>query len=177
MLVHSEKAVFCRPHLGVIEHMQWNGGMQKSKGFGLLELMVTLVVASLLVTLAVPAYDGYVRQAKVTKAIGDIRVISREIEKFCIASDGPPPKDLSELPIEVPLDPWYRPYAYLNISTAGPDNGALRKDGSLNPLNTDYDLYSSGHDGESQGSLNAGKSRDDVVRANNGTFIGAAEDY
>ncbi|MDH4073829.1 MAG: prepilin-type cleavage/methylation domain-containing protein, partial [Gammaproteobacteria bacterium] len=52
-----------------------------------------------------------------------------------------------------------------------------RKDGSLNPLNTDFDLYSAGADGESAGPLSATKSRDDIVRANNGAFIGLGENY
>jgi len=45
------------------------------------------------------------------------------------------------------------------------------------PLNTDYDLYSQGPDGQSVSPLTAAKSRDDIIRANNGDFIGTAEDY
>ena len=70
-----------------------------------------------------------------------------------------------------------RPNQYLNIAAAGPGNGAVRKDGKLNPLNSDFDLYSVGADGESMGPLSAVKSRDDIVRANNGAFIGLGEDY
>ncbi|MGI9273075.1 MAG: prepilin-type N-terminal cleavage/methylation domain-containing protein [Woeseiaceae bacterium] len=151
--------------------------MRKSKGFGLLELMVTLVVASLLLTLAIPAYDGFAERARVAKAIGDIHAISLEIEKFRLVNDSLPPPDLTVLPTTVPTDPWNRPYEYLNIASAGPGKGGFRKDGSLNPLNSDYDLYSSGKDGESKGPLNAQASRDDIVRANNGAFIGRAEDY
>ena len=87
------------------------------------------------------------------------------------------PLDLAELPIEIPLDPWSRPYTYLNIATAEPGTGAFRKNGNLSPLNTDFDLYSAGKDGDSKGPLNAKASRDDVVRANNGAFIGRVEDY
>ena len=79
--------------------------------------------------------------------------------------------------MEAPLDPWGRPYEYLNIRTAGPGKGALRKDGKLNPLNTDFDLYSIGKDGMSATPLSAEESRDDIVRANNGAFIGLGEDY
>ena len=163
--------------MGNQAHMRRNGGMRTSRGFGLLELMVTLVVAALLVTLAIPAYNGYAERARVARAIGDIAVISLEIEKFRLANDTPPPADLNELPITIPLDPWDRPYAYLRIAGAGGGVGGFRKDGSLNPINTDYDLYSSGKDGDSAGPLNAQSSRDDVVRANNGAFIGRAEDY
>jgi general secretion pathway protein G len=151
--------------------------MQKSKGFGLLELMVVLVVAGLLATLAIPAYTDSVDRARTARAIGDIASIGLEIEKFRLVNDSLPPVTLAELPVAVPVDPWGRPYAYLSIAATGAGNGAFRKDGNLNPLNTDFDLYSAGKDGDSKGPLNAKASRDDIVRANNGAFIGRAEDY
>jgi general secretion pathway protein G len=151
--------------------------MRISKGFGLLELMVVLVIAGLLSTLAIPAYNDFVDRARTARAIGDIAGIGLEIEKFRLVNDSLPPVDLVELPVAAPLDPWDRPYFYLNIAAAGPGKGAFRKDGNLNPLNTDFDLYSAGKDGDSKGPLNAKASRDDIVRANNGAFIGRAEDY
>ena len=45
------------------------------------------------------------------------------------------------------------------------------------PVNSDFDLYSMGADGESSAPFTAKNSHDDVVRANNGAFIGLAEDY
>jgi len=76
------------------------------------------------------------------------------------------------------LDPWGHPYQYLKI--AGGDvkgKGKLRRDRFLNPLNADYDLYSMGPDGDTKTNLNAKESRDDIVRANSGAFIGAASDF
>ena len=70
--------------------------MRKSKGFGLLELMVTLVIAALLLTLAIPAYDGYVQRARTARAMSEIAGIALEIEKFRLANDVPPPAALSE---------------------------------------------------------------------------------
>ena len=115
------------PYLGTCAHMQRAGVMRKSKGFGLLELMTTLVVVSLLSA--------------------------------------------------IPIDPWDQPYVYFDIATAGPGNVNFRKDKNLNPLNTDFDLYSSGKDGESKRPLNAKASREDIVQVNNGAFIGLAEDH
>ena len=149
--------------------------MRQSMGFGLLELMVTLVVAALLITLAVPAYDGFVQRARVARAIGDISTIALEVEKFRLKNDVLPPPNLGDLPIQIPLDPWDRPYQYVNI--LGGSGGGYRKDGNLNPINTDFDLYSLGKDGDSSRTLNASNSRDDIVRANNGAFVGQAEDY
>jgi general secretion pathway protein G len=151
--------------------------INRARGFGLMELMITLVIASLLVSIAVPAYDNYVDRAKVAKAVGDIGTISIEIGKFQLHNNNTLPNDLAELGVDIPQDPWGNQYAYLNIVTAGPGKGQFRKDKNLNPLNTDFDLYSSGKDGDSKGPLSAKASRDDIVRANNGAFIGRAEDY
>jgi len=66
--------------------------------------------------------------------------------------------------------------------SGGPGGGGggaaqARKDRFLVPINTDFDLYSMGKDGESVPALTAAKSRDDVVRAANGAFIGLASKF
>ncbi len=152
-------------------------GSNKTSGFGLLDLMLTLVIASLLAALAVPAYNGFIDRGKNAKAIGDIGSICVRIESFRLRNNDRIPVSLNELPGEIPLDPWGNPYSFLNIKVAGPGAGGLRKDGKLNPLNTDFDLFSMGSDGDSSDPLSAKVSRDDIVRANNGDFIGRGEDY
>ncbi|RLA29694.1 MAG: prepilin-type cleavage/methylation domain-containing protein [Gammaproteobacteria bacterium] len=152
-------------------------GSREISGYGVLDLMLTLVIASLLAALAVPAYNGFVDKGKNAKAIGDIGSISVQIESFRLRSNDRIPVNLNELPGEVPLDPWGNPYSFLNIKVAGPGAGGLRKDGKLNPLNTDFDLFSMGSDGDSKDPLSAKASRDDIVRANNGDFIGLGEHY
>ena len=151
--------------------------MERAKGFGLLELIVVMVILTLLTSLAIPAYDGYAQRARVASAIGDISGLSLEIEKFRLRNNGRIPATLEEMGVVIPLDPWNQPYEFLNIPAAGPGKGDVRKDGKLNPLNTDFDLYSIGRDGKSAGPLSAKHSRDDIVRANNGAFIGLGEDY
>ena len=149
----------------------------RPNGMGLLDLMVALVVFSLFAALAVPAYTGMVNRGRVAGAISDVGSIAVEIERFAVSNNDRLPMTLNELPIEIPQDPWGNDYQYLNIRAAGPGKGAFRKDGNLNRLNTDFDLYSMGEDGASAGPLSAKKSRDDIVRANNGAFIGLGEDY
>lgn len=147
-------------------------------GVNLLELMIVLVMMSLLASVALPTYDRYVQRAKVGKAIGDIGSLSLEIDRFRLRNRDRVPLNLAELGVVLPDDPWGRPYMFLNIIDGGPGIiGAARKDGQLNPLNTDYDLYSRGKDGNSVGPLNAQASQDDIVRANNGAYIGVGEDY
>ena len=55
--------------------------------------------------------------------------------------------------------------------------GKMRKDRFLNPLNSDFDLYSMGPDGQSRSPLVAKASRDDVIRANDGQYFGRAAYY
>jgi general secretion pathway protein G len=151
--------------------------IQPAGGFGLLELMIVLVVAGLLASIAVPTYNGLIERARVERAIGDIGTIHINIEEFQIKNNHQLPASLADLGYDVGMDPWDQPYHFLNIESAGPDKGGLRKDGKLNPLNSDYDLYSVGADGSSSGPLSAKASRDDIVRANNGAYIGLGEDY
>jgi general secretion pathway protein G len=74
------------------------------------------------------------------------------------------------------IDPWGNPCQYLEFCSSKPGGGA-RKDKFLVPINSDYDLYSMGRDGASVAPLTAKPSRDDIVRANDGAFIGLASDY
>ena len=163
--------------MGQQEHRQRNKAESRLGGFGLFDLMVTVVIAAMLVSLAVPAYDRAVSRAQIAKAVGEINSLSLAIEQYRLHNKDQMPDALLQLGIDIPLHPCGRPYAYLNIQTAPPGKGSLRKDGKLNPLNSDFDLYSRGRDGASKLPLNAQESRDDIVRANDGAFIGLAEDY
>jgi general secretion pathway protein G len=53
----------------------------------------------------------------------------------------------------------------------------MRRDRFLVPINSDYDLYSMGADGRTATPLTASMSRDDIVRAGDGSFIGPASGY
>lgn len=151
--------------------------MRRSRGFGLLDLFLTIVILSLLASIAVPAYDQFVTRAKVAAARGDIARISVKLEEYRLKNENRLPATLDELAMAIPDDPWGRRYEYLNILAAGNGFGGMRKDGKLNPLNSDFDLYSRGKDGASASALSSEASRDDIVRANNGAFIGLGEDY
>ena len=52
-----------------------------------------------------------------------------------------------------------------------------RRDRFLVPINSTYDLYSLGKDGDSKAPLSTKVSQDDVIRANDGGFIGLAARY
>jgi general secretion pathway protein G len=144
-------------------------------GFTLLELLLVVALIGTLAAMGLPSYFHALEKARVTRAIGDIKNISTTISIRALQT-GTYPNSLSEVGSDQLLDPWGRPYEYLNLSDAK-NNGKSRKDKNLVPLNADFDLYSMGQDGMSVSPLTAKASRDDIVRANNGGFIGLAADY
>ena len=146
------------------------------QGFTLIELIAVIAIVALISAIAVPGYQAYVQRANNAEAIADIMTLGGRIEIFRLRNQGRLPDDLERLDYEIPLDPWGRPYEYLVIEgKTGKSN--VRKDKNLNPLNSDYDLYSKNPDGASTGPLSAKSSRDDILRANNGAFVGLAADY
>ncbi len=152
-----------------------SGKNNNSRGFTLIELFVALAILAVLVSIAVPTYSGYVKSHKIHEAIRDIREISLIIESYR-ADSGAVPDSLGDVGYGGKLDPWGNPYQFFNIQTAQ-GNGQLRKDHNLVPINTDYDLYSMGEDGKSVGPIQAGPSRDDIIRANDGGYIGLSTGY
>lgn len=146
----------------------------RRRGFTLLELVLALALAALLVGVAVPGYTSFVNRARNDRATGEIAALAAQLYRYQ-TNRGDFPATLAEAGLDGRLDPWGNPYQYLRIAGANP--GDLRRDRNLNPLNTDFDLYSKGRDGTSVTALTAAKSQDDIVRANNGAFIGLGKDY
>ena len=133
--------------------------------------MVTVIIGTLS-SMAAPSLQRAREQAQVGAAIAEIAILQSELAVYIEINFGPP-VSLAAIDRAGLIDPWGFPYVY-NVVT-GP--GGARKDKFMVPLNTDYDLYSVGADGESSGPLSAKKSKDDVIRLLNGGYIGLAENF
>ena len=145
-------------------------------GFTVLELTATIALLGVLAAMAIPAFNGYADRARVNRAIGEISRVSIDLYRWQLnVGNGTFPATLAEAGIGIGPDPWGNAYTYTRIE--GTARSELRKDRNLNPVNTDFDLYSNGADGITARPFNAGEARDDIVRANDGAFIGLAEDY
>lgn len=141
----------------------------------MLELMVAIAIIGILAAIATPNYLSYLQRARYAVAVSDIRNISQAADEFA-ANNNRYPNDLTEIGMANLMDPWGNPYRYLNVANEK-GLGKLRKDRSLVPVNSDYDLYSMGADGKSVRPFTAKASLDDIVRANNGAYLGYAEEY
>lgn len=148
---------------------------KNQKGLTLLELMIVLAIIGILAAIAVPSFMSYREKAQYAATIAEIRQISTKVNEFFITTDRYP-VNLAEVGLGNLSDPWGTPYQYLDVSIIV-SKGPKRKNRATNPVNTDFDLYSMGPDGKSQLAFTAPVSFDDIVRANNGAFLGRVSDY
>jgi len=144
----------------------------RRRGFTLIELLIAMTIIGVLAAIAIPNYSRMRERANVARAIGDIKALSQNINEYRL-TNGKLPASLTEAGSSI-TDPWGRPYQYVPIAKG---KGGFRKDRFLVPINTDFDLYSVGADGASVGPLTSGVSRDDIIRANDGGFVGLASDF
>lgn len=147
---------------------------RSNSGFTLIEIVLVIVLIGLLAGVGIPAYRGIIDRVNVNRAIADIGELTVQLYRWQ-TNVGAFPPDLATAGLNGRRDPWGRPYFYLELSGANPAD--VRKDKNLVPINTDFDLYSAGKDGVTARPLTAQQSRDDIVRASNGAFIGLAKNY
>lgn len=148
----------------------------RTAGWTLVELSLALAVVGVLAAIALPMYDNHRERIKRATAVLDIRALQMLIKDYAADNGGTLPASLSDIGNGGRLDPWARPYRYLDLTTSR-GHGAARKDHRLNPINSDFDLYSTGKDGLSGTQLTQKVSLDDIVRARDGAFVGLAADF
>jgi general secretion pathway protein G len=143
-------------------------------GFTLVEVALVTALLGVLATIAISGFRTYQDRARRSQVIVDLKTISTELDGYEIAR-GSLPAALADVDpsLAAMRDVWGRPYFYTRV--AGTPRGKLRKDKFLVPIN--YDLYSAGPDGKTTPPLTAKASRDDVIRASNGSFYGPAQQY
>jgi general secretion pathway protein G len=147
----------------------------RTRGFTIVELLLGIAILGVLTGIAYPSYQQYQEKVRIAQAITDIQVIGASVEAYS-RDHRDYPADLNEIGRGGMTDPWGNAYEYTNLGSVK-GNGKARKNKNLVPINSDFDLYSKGKDGASVSPLTAKASRDDIVRANDGRFVGLASDY
>ena len=145
-------------------------------GLTVIELLITVAIIGTISAIIIPTLTHQLEKDKNKQAASDIAVIGASLAVF-INDYGVPPDNLGQVGLAGKRDPWGNPYQYLNVFSDGSGPPHPRKDHFLHPLNSDYDLYSMGADGDTKVPLTANASRDDIIRASNGGYIGIAADY
>jgi general secretion pathway protein G len=148
--------------------------VRRLRGLTLIELVIVLFILGTLAGIAYIAHDHYVYKGQISQAIADIRAIEARLFSY-YADNGIFPPTLAVIGEGGRRDPWNGLYDYWIIT--GDPTQHVRKDRNLHPLNTDFDLGSRGKDGATNFALTAHASHDDVIRANNGAFVGLASNY
>jgi type II secretion system protein G len=138
------------------------------RGFTLIELFLVMVIIGILVLLSIPTYYNLVELAKVARCKDEIRGLEKAISAYT-ADKGTFPPDLKAIGQGTLLDPWGNHYVYrLATSTTGTPYTDL----TGTPFNSDYDLYSTGKDGNTTLHLSSADAdkpcQDDVIRAGDG---------
>jgi general secretion pathway protein G len=154
----------------------FSGGSRRNRGrgFTLVEMAMATAALGLLAAIAVPSYSRVLERQKINQCAMDLRNLALRVNHYQ-TQHGSIPNSLADLGPPLPKDPGDQDYRFLNFDAANP--GAIRKDHNLHPLNSEFDLYSVGKDGRSVPPLTGRPSRDDVIWARDGGFVGLAADY
>jgi general secretion pathway protein G len=147
-----------------------------SGGFTLVELAIVLAILGVLGALTVSEYMAYIERVRVARAVIELKDISAQIDPIAFEG-GALPNALADIGLSGRNDPWGRPYVYFKIRGNPIGLARSRRDQFLVPINSDYDLYSRGKDGLTSQVVTHPLSLDDVIRGNDGAFLGLAAKY
>lgn len=131
-------------------------GQAKRKGFTLIEILVVVTIIGILASLVAWRLFGYLGEAKVKKAMADIRDLSSALDLYRLSHGEYPGvekglKALTEKSAKnpqgiiaaVPRDPWGREYEYVYPGKQGPfDIICYGKDGREGGEGEDADITS-----------------------------------
>lgn len=143
-------------------------------GLTLVELIIVIAIIGVLAAVAIPAYQDYKERARVHQAATDIATIAFKVGAYW-QDERSYPESLADIGMGGKLDPWGYPYRYLNLDKKG--KGGARRDKNLNPLNTDFDLYSVGKNAKTKLPISQKDSLDDVIRVYDGKFVDLASKF
>ena len=166
------------------------------KGYSLMELLIVVVILGIFISFAIATFGGpdidckdksptrlptlgnpcpscsFVVRAKIANAIGRLGEVNLKVQMFELRT-GRYPTSMDELKLSDSNDPWGNPYVFLNHADVN-GNGKKRKNRSMVPVNSYFDIYSKGPDGKSATPFTSIPGGDDIVIANNGQYVGVA---
>jgi general secretion pathway protein G len=152
-----QSSMFTPPFSFISAHPQ----RQRARGFTLIEVMVVIVILGVLAALVVPRVIGRPDEAKVVAAKQDIAQIMQALKLFRLdnqryptteqglqalvtrPTSGPAPANWKATLEKMPVDPWGKPYQFLNPGIRGEvDVFSLGADGAPGGTGVDADIGS-----------------------------------
>jgi general secretion pathway protein G len=148
-----------------------------NRGFTLVELLMVIAIIGVLSLMVIPQFSHLRNLAKNARCKSEIRTVEKSIIAYNLDNAKFPPVPLDATVTTTLLDPWGNPYQYYNIQNGG--GTPYMNVNGVTPLNTDFDLYSTGVDGLSTGKLDPASttSMDDIVRGADGAIVAMGSDY
>lgn len=64
-----------------------NRYIKNSHGFTLIEVMITVAIIAILTAIAIPAYDGYIKAARITEAKNNIAALKLAEEEYFLENN------------------------------------------------------------------------------------------
>jgi type II secretory pathway pseudopilin PulG len=78
-------------------------------------------VLTIVASMAIPNYFSAVESARVAACVAEIRILSREIDLYQMMNNEYP-ASLADIKRDQTMDPWGRPYSYLNLKDVVDDH-------------------------------------------------------
>lgn len=150
-------------------------------GFTFVELLVTCAILAILAFMTFPAYNKIRTRVQTVRAMEEIRGIEKNISAYTVDNNASLPPNLAAIRMDTMKDPWGNPYIYHPPFVPYPD--AIDADYTEplylagEPLSLDYDLFSRGPDGRTSPDITNSVSVDNIVRTNEGGWVGPGYDY
>lgn len=153
-----------------------------NRGFTLVEVLMVIAIIGVLSLMVIPQFSQLRNLAKNARCKSEIRTVEKSIIAYNL-DNGNFPNNLPNNALDpnvttTTTDPWGNPYQYYNIHNGG-GTPYMNVDG-VTPLNTDFDLWSSGADGLTiTKSLEPSSttSMDDIVLGADGAVVALGSDY
>jgi len=147
------------------------------RGFTLVELIVVCAILGVLAIMAIPAFSEMREKAKNARCKSEIRSLEKNIIAWNLDHGGLP--DLLNASVStILIDPWGNSYVYYKKIAIDFDPGAYLDSSGGHDLNTDFDLYSNGFNGDTTKDFtDPGTSLDDIVRGADGATVALVKDY
>jgi general secretion pathway protein G len=153
--------------------------VRNNSGFTIVELIMVMAILGVLATLAGSTLGEIRDNTKNARCVSEIRNIEKDIIAYA-SEKGSYPARLADIGRGNDLDPWGNAYVYVPAGNPNvpPDPVGNRTSGGQ-PINSDFDLYSKGHDGitSDDGTMTEPKSENDLIRGNDGGFCDKAGRY